>query len=675
MKFKSTLMAAAAAILATSATVLANEIEIKTAEQLIDLSSEYFTHNSTVTLVADLDFEGTEGFSPLGSHGTPFHGTFNGNGHVISNLHVKTDQFKYIGLFGIVNGATIYNFTLDDTCSFTSDAKDIVTIGAVVAFSERGVHLSHVVNNADVHYNGTAKFVHVGGLIGMMHSYYDNPGSIIIFQCHNFGTILSSGGHTGGVVGSISLNGTNSLIDIEQTSNSGLIVYSGNHTLAGVGGVVGKITVLNETMKSYILHSSNYGQIKLAAAEQYTTVSVGGILGAADFSSHSTFSVKSCINEGNLYSQSSAVMGGIAGILYSHHEGVFITVRNSVNRGLVLLDYDCSDEDTNSYLGGVVGYAYTTLPDAAGKDGHVHILNCLNHGDIATRYSLAYVGGIAGRLFPYTLNSTLVVNCLSEGIIVPVAPAPKLYNYGGIAGFAMFSSGEVGPMILYSYYTALNGEAVPDVSETFLTEVSSYDPRTHEFHSRITVEGKEYHDTISALNALTSFDTEEEMFVKWLIFSFEENGGFYMPLKPEIMHLEYVAPPNPSRLGGAFRGWYLDAALTKPLNITALTPGPHILHAKWVMFSYSISFYDTDKKLLSKETGECGSPVTFPVVKVPGNKVLVWTYENGRAFTSKNFVNADVDVFATFVDKSAANAIVAPSAILFAIVALLVSFF
>ena len=673
MKYKSMLIAAAA-ILASSS-VLANEIDIHTADELIDLSSEYFTPESTVNLVATLDFEGSEAFSPIGTPTTPFQGTFNGNGHTIKNLHVNADQYKYIGLFGIVNGATITNFTIDGSCSFTSDAKDIVTIGAVVAFSERGVQISHVINEASVHYNGTSKFVHVGGLIGLMHSYHDNPGSIILFQCHNFGTILSSGGHTGGVVGYISLNGTNSVIDIEQTSNWGLVHYSGNHTLAGVGGVVGKITVLNATMKSYILHSSNYGQIVLTAAEQFTTVSMGGILGAADFSAHSVFSVKSCINEGKLYAQSSAVMGGIAGVLYSHHEGVFLTVRNCVNRAAVLLDYDCADEDTNSYLGGIVGYAYTTLPDAAGKDGHIHILNNLNHGDIATRYSLAYVGGIVGRLFPYTLNSTLVVNCLSEGIILPVSPAPKLFNYGGIAGFAMFSSGAVGPMILYSYYSALNGEAVPDVSETFLTEVSAYDARTHEFLSEITVEGKEYHDTVSALNALTSFDTEEEMLVKWLIFSFEENGGFYMPLKPEIMHLEYLAPPNPERLGGAFRGWFLDEALTKPLNITALTPGPHALYAKWAMTSYSLSFYGADKKFISKETGPCGTPAKFPEIQPPKGKVLVWTFEDGRPFTSRNFVNADVDVYATFVDVSAANAIVAPSAILFAIVAFLLSLF
>ena len=662
------MLLAAAAILASS-TVLGNEIDIKTADDLIDLPAEYFTHNSTVNLVADLDFEGFTSFSPLGTLARPFSGTFNGNGHIIKNLRVGTGQFKYIGLFGIVNDAILYNFTLDESCLFTSDANDIVTIGSVVAFSERAVKMSHVINNAAVHYNGTFKYVHVGGLVGMMHTYYDNPGSIILFQCHNLGSVISSGGHTGGVVGYISLNGTNSLIDIEQTSSNAPIVYTGNHSLAGIGGVVGKISVLNATMKSYILHSSNYGRISVATPDPRSTVSAGGILGSADMSAHSVFSVKSCINEGVLYAKTSAILGGIVGSMYSHHAGVTLSVRNSVNRGAVLLDYDCADEDSNSYLGGVIGYAYTTRPSAAAGDGHVFIFNCLNHGDVASRYELAYVGGIAGRLFPYSVNSTLVVNCMSEGIIVPVAPAPKLYNYGGIAGFAMFSSGEVGPMVLYSYYSVTNGEAVPDVSETFLVEVSAYNARTHDLLTPVTIQGKEYTSSVSALNALTSYDTEEEMFVKWLIFDFETNGGLYMPLKPEVMHLEYISPPNPTRLGGAFRGWFTDSALTKPLDVLQLSPGPHKLYAKWAMFNYSITFYDVKKELISKETGECDSPINFPKLNPPKGKDLLWTYKDGRPFTSKTFVNADLDIFAMWVDKSAAAALGAPSVALFAIFA------
>lgn len=677
MKLKTMLtMAAALAGVMLPHASHANEIDIKTAEELMDLGSDYFTSNSTVNLVSDLDFTGIDNFAPLGTLNCPFHGHFNGNGHTIHNLRLKTEQFYYIGLFGIVNEAYIYNFTLADSCHFMSDSPNIVTIGSIVAFSERGVKIAHVTNNAIVHYNGTSKFTHVGGIVGMMHSYYQNPGSIILYQCHNMGAVESSGGHTGGVVGYVSMNGTNSLIDIEQVTNNGVVLYTGNHTLAGVGGIVGKISILNSSMKSYILHSMNLGEIGIKTLENYTTASVGGILGAGDFGAEIAFSIKSCINDAHIYSKTAAIMGGISGYLYSHHERVHAYVRNCVNRGLVLLDfYTDDDNNVNTYIGGIVGYVYTT-PHAAGtSDGHIHILNCLNHGDLATRYDMTYCGGIAGRLFPYAPNSTIVANCLSEGMIVPAAPATDLYNYGGIAGFAVFTSGQaMVPMILYSYYDEQNGEAVPDVSEEFLEMVSPYNGRDHELDKEIFVEGKQYFNTVSALNALTSYDTEEEIFVKWLIFIFNVNGGNYMAPKPELMHLEYISPPTPERLGAAFRGWFLDAKFEKPLNVTALEVGPHYLYAKWEVFTYNITFYNEKKQLITTESGECGTPVNFPKTKAPKGKEAQWTYENGKVFKTKSFINADIKLYLNWVDKSAADN-VSPSLVLFAIISCILSLF
>lgn len=672
MKLKA-MLAIVAALMGSAA--LANYIEINTAEAFMELEEEYFHSDSTVVLTSDLDFTGLTTYSPLGTLARPFCGTFDGQGHSIKNLQLKTEQFKYIGLFGIVEDATLTNFTIESNCHFMSDASDIVTIGSVVAFSERGFKISHVINNAAIVYNGTSKLIHVGGLVGTVHSYGNNPGSIIIFQCHNFGTIQSTAGHTGGIVGYACLNGTNSLVDIEQSSNDGAIQYTGNHTLAGVGGIIGRLSVLKESVKSYVMHCLNHANILIHAPEDYMTIAAGGIIGAGDFSASIAFSVKSCINEGRLYAKTPVIMGGIAGYMYSHHEKVYAYVRNCVNRGSVLLDYEDADDSSNNYLGGIIGYAYTTRPSAAVGDGHIFILNCLNHGDLASRYELAYVGGITGRLFPYGVNSTLVVNCLSEGYIVPALPAIKLYNYGGISGFALFSSGVTGHLILYSYYNEQNAESVPGISESMVSQVSSYDSKTHVFNSKITIEGKEYFDTVSALNALTSYDTEDESFVKWLIFDLETNGGFYFPLVPEIMHLEYISPPTPEKLGGAFRGWFTDIELTQPLNVTALSPGIHSLFAKWEMFSYSISFYDTSKKLISKETGECGTPVTFPTVKAPKGKVAQWLYENGRVFTSKNFVDADTNLYLTWADKSAAGDLMAPSFVLCSLITLLISLF
>lgn len=70
-------------------------------------------------LTADIDFTGIE-YLPIGNtYDTYFNGTFDGQGHKISNLVVETNVTTPIGFFGVVgNKAIIKNVYLDETCSF-----------------------------------------------------------------------------------------------------------------------------------------------------------------------------------------------------------------------------------------------------------------------------------------------------------------------------------------------------------------------------------------------------------------------------------------------------------------------------------------------------------------------------------------------------------------------------
>ena len=74
-------------------------------------------------LDADLDFSGglSEQFEPIGSKETrkSFQGTFDGHGHTISNLTIKSFLW-YVGLFGHSEDATIRNVVLDSSCSVVS---------------------------------------------------------------------------------------------------------------------------------------------------------------------------------------------------------------------------------------------------------------------------------------------------------------------------------------------------------------------------------------------------------------------------------------------------------------------------------------------------------------------------------------------------------------------------
>ena len=72
-----------------------------------------------------------------------FNGTFDGQGHVISDLKM-TSSSQYVGVFGISRGLTIKNVIIDSSCSITSLFSDSGTaIGGIIGLLDRGWTLHH----------------------------------------------------------------------------------------------------------------------------------------------------------------------------------------------------------------------------------------------------------------------------------------------------------------------------------------------------------------------------------------------------------------------------------------------------------------------------------------------------------------------------------------------------
>ncbi len=110
-----------------------SEFTLTTAEQLAGLAllagtTDQF-EGKTINLTADVDLAG-QSFAPIGTTGTrddrnrlitePFKGTFDGNGHTISNISQSGWDFGYewqqygsLGLFSQLEGATVKNVVLD----------------------------------------------------------------------------------------------------------------------------------------------------------------------------------------------------------------------------------------------------------------------------------------------------------------------------------------------------------------------------------------------------------------------------------------------------------------------------------------------------------------------------------------------------------------------------------
>ncbi|MBR5395525.1 MAG: CotH kinase family protein [Bacteroidaceae bacterium] len=72
---------------------------------------------------ADLDLTSVSSkMEPIGTTGNPYVGRFDGQGHTLSGLTMKSSS-NYVGLFGVVGGgAIIKNFVLDETCSIRGNA-------------------------------------------------------------------------------------------------------------------------------------------------------------------------------------------------------------------------------------------------------------------------------------------------------------------------------------------------------------------------------------------------------------------------------------------------------------------------------------------------------------------------------------------------------------------------
>ena len=157
---------------------------ISTPEQLIEFATVVAggAQYSNAYLEADIDMEGYNSqFKPIGTSSRTFRGTFDGQGHRISNLHVTGGEFT--GLFGAVSGgANICNLILDSSCSINGSNY----VGLVGGSTGAGnVTFSCVGNEANV----TATGYSAAGIIGY------NKGSTCVYSitnCYNTGDITGN---------------------------------------------------------------------------------------------------------------------------------------------------------------------------------------------------------------------------------------------------------------------------------------------------------------------------------------------------------------------------------------------------------------------------------------------------------------------------------------------------
>ena len=198
-------------------------------------------------------------WEPIGNYSKGYTGTFDGNGHTISNLYIKV-QRQGVGFFGCAEGGSIKNITFDNAqventgndynytmtgivvgaafatlqnlktlknCSVKSGAK---VLGGIAGSITRSC--SNLENNATV----SGKY-EVGGIAGRFSSDYT------MSSCVNNGMVAANrSGRCGGIVGFLS-SGT-----IEDCANYGNV--TGTKEIGGIVGCAQDNSTIKRTLSS-----------------------------------------------------------------------------------------------------------------------------------------------------------------------------------------------------------------------------------------------------------------------------------------------------------------------------------------------------------------------------------------------------------------------------------------
>ena len=165
----------------------------------------------------------------------PFSGTFDGGNHVIRNLTIS-NSYNFVGLFGIVNGATIKNLTISQSSIYGSSAVAPL-IGEILEYAE--VQNCHVTSDVVV----KNEMMYASGLIVGAMEYMGAPDGkyLRISDC-------TTGAHvtdfTGGAAGIICSQATNGAI-IERCGNKAEVT-SNNHFVAGICMLVKGTTTITD---------------------------------------------------------------------------------------------------------------------------------------------------------------------------------------------------------------------------------------------------------------------------------------------------------------------------------------------------------------------------------------------------------------------------------------------
>jgi uncharacterized protein (DUF2141 family) len=322
--------------------------QVATAEQLNNVRyhlDKHFIQTANIDLNA-APYNTDLGWEPIGSYGSPFNGTFNGNGKTISNLTINRSTADYVGLFGIAGQyAKIQNVKLENT---TVTGRN--NTGGLV-----GTNADSITNSCAT--GAVTGSEYVGGLVG-----YNLVGDIT----NSYATVAVSGGTWVG-----GLAGYNDWATISGSYTTGAVTGT-----AYVGGLVG------QNRQDSITNS--YATVAVTGTDNY----VGGLVGCNQENSQITSSYAI----GTVVGKQST--GGLVGENWGTITKSYATGDVTGSGGVAGLAGSNSGTITNSYARGAATGTQDHIGGLVGWNNEGRIYHAYSTGVVTGR---TFVGGLVGR--------------------------------------------------------------------------------------------------------------------------------------------------------------------------------------------------------------------------------------------------------------------------------------
>ena len=423
-------------------TEINNAADLKAFAESVNLSGMAYS-GITVNLRSDIAWDNSAEWTPI----KKFNGTFNGNGHTITDL--GKPLFRCIGKTGTVSGlsmkgdinadgnvgsvammnlGTIAECTFDgkiESADLQSTSTTDTGCGGIVGINTGIVKNCSTAQGSSVSRTGSM----VGGIVGLNLTMIDSLNGAGIFGCTNRADVRCVSGE-GPLCGSAAGIAGAHLVYVDAKDIPALgsqikdCVNYGNVECGGsvAGGIIGIAS------DAKIEGCTNYGNITQNVMGLWSA----GIVGSMDqrmsyklvTDKSNLIYVKSCVNHGTIkgLTRVGGIIGGdepFSGINYLGF------IENCVNTG---------DIESTGFTGGISGYNRGT------------ITQCINTGSVSTDIrgiskfdgeSWNAGGGIAAKTF------SSIKECINIGTVTITVDEPLTYSTatGGIAG--VFGGGDI----------------------------------------------------------------------------------------------------------------------------------------------------------------------------------------------------------------------------------------